>query len=54
MDIAKDARDGDQTTHYGDLDIFLTSDANALLANATIDYSDAQGFMITGTPGSSC
>ncbi len=54
MDIAEDARDGDRTTQFGDLKVFLTSEANAMLMNATIDFSETRGFSITGTPQSSC
>jgi len=54
MDIAKDARDGDQTVPFGDLKVFLTPEANVMLMNSTIDFSETLGFSITGTPKNSC
>ncbi len=54
MDIAKVARDGDKSARYGDLEVFMTPEADTLLMNSTIDFSESHGFSITGTPGSSC
>ena len=54
MDIAKDAEEGDVIIDKAGVKVFLERGADSLLSNATVDYSDMQGFIITGTPQSSC
>ena len=54
MDIANVAEDGDITLENDGLKIFLAKDADIMLSEATIDYSDEQGFAITGMAQSSC
>jgi len=54
MDIAKGPEKGDATIEQGDVKVFLSKEADTLLSNATFDYSDIHGFMITGMPQSSC
>jgi len=54
MDIANDAEDGDITLENDGLKIFLAKDADIMLSEATIDYSDEQGFAISGMAYNSC
>jgi Fe-S cluster assembly iron-binding protein IscA len=48
MDIADDATKGDVTIEKNGLKVFLDGDANRLLSEATIDYADETGFVISG------
>jgi iron-sulfur cluster assembly accessory protein len=54
MDIADKAEGGDETLDNNGLKIFLEKEAVNLLGGATIDFSDNEGFIITGMPRSSC
>jgi Fe-S cluster assembly iron-binding protein IscA len=54
MDIAKGPEQGDATIDKSGVKFFLDKGADALLSNANFDYSDIQGFIITGTSQSSC
>jgi len=54
MDVASEAKDGDATIEINGLKIFVEKEAGDLLAAATIDFSDDQGFTIKGMPRSSC
>lgn len=54
MDIAKTPQNSDSTIDQNGIRVFLDKKADTLLANATLDYSDLQGFMVTGMPQSSC
>ncbi len=54
MDMAEKAESGDETIDVSGLKIFLDIEAGKLLGGATIDYSDQQGFIITGMPRASC
>lgn len=54
MDIANGAEDGDVTLEKDGLKVFLEREANKMLLNATIDFSDEQGFEIDGMDQSSC
>ncbi len=54
MDIADSAKDGDVTIEKGGMKIFLEKDANKMLSEATIDFSDEQGFIISGMQQASC
>jgi Fe-S cluster assembly iron-binding protein IscA len=54
MDIAERAMSGDVTLKKGGLKVFLEKEASKLLVEATIDYSDKRGIIISGMPQSSC
>jgi len=54
MDIAKAAQAGDLTLEKDGLKVFLEERANQMLASTTIDFSDSQGFVLTGMQQSSC
>jgi len=54
MDIAKGPEQGDATIDKAGVKVFLEKKAGALLSNANFDYSDIQGFIITGMSPSSC
>ncbi len=54
MDIAKAAQAGDTTLERNGLKVFLEDRANMMLANTTIDFSEGQGFVLTGMQQSSC
>jgi Fe-S cluster assembly iron-binding protein IscA len=54
MDIAKGPEEGDATIDKAGVKVFLEKGADTLLSHATLDYSDIQGFLITGIPQSSC
>jgi len=54
MDIAKAAVQGDITLEKDGLTLFLEQRANEMLNTTTIDFVEAQGFVLTGMPQSSC
>jgi Fe-S cluster assembly iron-binding protein IscA len=54
MDVAPNPEIGDLTLEKDGLRVFLDKEANNMLLNATIDFSDKQGFAITGMNQSSC
>ncbi len=56
MDIAKAAQAGDTTLEKDGLKLFLEERANYMLTNTTIDFSEGQGFVLSGmqSQGSSC
>lgn len=54
MDIAKAAEKGDTTLEINGLKIYLEPRANGMLTNTTIDFSENQGFVLTGMQQSSC
>jgi len=54
MGVANSPEDGDITLEKDGLKVYLDKEANKMLLNATIDYSDEQGFGITGMAQSSC
>lgn len=54
MEIANDAKSGDVTLEKDNLKVFLNQEANNLLLNATLDFVDEQGFLVTGIPQNSC
>lgn len=54
MGIVKEASAGDSTLEQDGLKMFLERDANNLLDQATIDFTETQGFVVTGMPHSSC
>lgn len=53
MDIAIGAKKDDITLEKEGLKVFIEQEANKLLSNASIDFSDEQGFIVTGMPQSS-
>ncbi len=54
MDIASGPSTGDLTLQKDGLMIFLEKDAGNMLENATINYTDEDGFIITGLQQSGC
>lgn len=54
MDVAEGPEKGDATIKKAGIKVFLEKEADTMLANATLDYSDVQGFVVTGMPQSSC
>lgn len=48
MDIADSAARGDEILEMDGLKVFLEKEANKQLLNATIDYNDTRGFVISG------
>jgi Fe-S cluster assembly iron-binding protein IscA len=57
MDIAKAAVQGDMTLELNGLKVFVEERANSMLANTSIDFSEGQGFVLSGMQsscGSSC
>jgi Fe-S cluster assembly iron-binding protein IscA len=54
MDIADGPRKGDLTIEMDGLTVFLECEANAFLSDATIDFPDERGFVISGMKRSSC
>lgn len=53
MDIADGPKKGDVTLEKGGVKVFLEKKVNKLLSEATIDFSDKQGFIISGMPQTS-
>ncbi len=54
MDIADGAEKGDVTLEKDGVKVFLEKEANRLLSEATIDFSDERGFIISGMQQTSC
>ncbi len=54
MGIATAPEDGDYTLEKDGLRVFLDKEANNMLSDATIDFSEEHGFGITGMNQSSC
>lgn len=54
MDIADGAQKGDISLEKDGLTVFLEKEASRLLAEATIDFSDERGFIVSGMPQNSC
>lgn len=54
MDIADAPKKGDVTLEQGGVKVYLEKEANRLLSEATIDFSDKRGISISGMPRSSC
>ena len=48
MDIAKAAQAGDTTLEQNGLKVFLEERANQMLMSTTIDFSEGQGFVLSG------
>ncbi len=54
MDIAKNAQEGDTTIRKAGIKVFLEKKADTLLSEATMDFSDERGFIISGMQRTSC
>jgi Fe-S cluster assembly iron-binding protein IscA len=54
MDIADGAKKEDVTIEKDGVKVFLEKEANKLLSEATIDFSEKRGIIISGMPRSSC
>jgi len=54
MDIATGPEKGDATIEKSGVKVYLSKEAGSFLSNAKFDYSDIQGFIITGAPQSGC
>jgi Fe-S cluster assembly iron-binding protein IscA len=54
MGVAPNAEDGDETIAIDGLKLFLEKEANKMLANATIGFSEGQGFSLEGVEQSPC
>lgn len=54
MDIAKAAFPGDATLEFKGLKVFLEAKADQMLTNTSIDFHEAQGFVLSGMQPSSC
>lgn len=54
MGVAPHAEDGDEILEKDGLKVFLDREANKMLSDATIDFSDEQGFAIEGMTQSPC
>jgi Fe-S cluster assembly iron-binding protein IscA len=52
MDIAKGPEKNDATIEQEGVKVFLAKEADVFLKNATFDYSEIQGFIISGMPQS--
>jgi Fe-S cluster assembly iron-binding protein IscA len=54
MDLAKGPEKGDATIEQEGVKVFLAKEADVFLSHATFDYSEIQGFIISGMQQSSC
>ena len=54
MDIAEETEKGDVTLEKNGVKVFLEKEANKLLSEATMDFSEKRGIIISGMPRSSC
>jgi Fe-S cluster assembly iron-binding protein IscA len=54
MGVAPNAEDGDETLEKDGLKVFLDREANKMLLDATIDFSNSEGFAISGMNQSEC
>jgi Fe-S cluster assembly iron-binding protein IscA len=54
MGVAPNAEDGDETLEKDGLKVFLDREANKMLLDATIDFSNSEGFAISGMNQSAC
>jgi Fe-S cluster assembly iron-binding protein IscA len=54
MDVAEGPGNGDAIIEKAGIKVFLEKKAAALLAEATIDFCDDRGFIISGTQQTSC
>jgi len=54
MDVAKGPEKGDATIRKAGIKVFLEKEADILLSEATMDFSDDRGFIISGMQQTSC
>lgn len=54
MDVAKCPEKGDATIKQAGINVFLEKEADTLLSEATMDFSDDRGFIISGMQQTSC
>jgi Fe-S cluster assembly iron-binding protein IscA len=54
MGVANAAEDGDEILEKDGLKVYLDREANKMLSEATIDFSEDQGFAIAGMTQSAC
>ena len=54
MGIANAAEAGDETLEQDGLKVYLDREANKMLSEATIDFSNSEGFAISGMNQSAC
>jgi iron-sulfur cluster assembly accessory protein len=54
MDIADGAKKGDLTLEKDGVKVFLEKEANKLLSEATMDFSEKRGIIISGMQQASC
>jgi Fe-S cluster assembly iron-binding protein IscA len=54
MDVAKGPEQGDATIRKAGINVFLEKEADSLLSEATMDFSDDRGFIISGMQHTSC
>lgn len=54
MGIAENAARGDETLEQDGLKVFLDKEAGGWLKDATIDFNDNRGFVISGVADMCC
>lgn len=54
MEIAETADEGDQVMEQGGLKVYLDQESSEWLKNATIAFTEEEGFVVSGVPQSSC
>ena len=54
MDMVQGAEKSDAILKKNGVKVFLEKEANKLLSDATIDFSDERGFIISGMQQASC
>jgi len=54
MDVATGPEKYDATTSESGINVFLEKEADTLLSEATMDFSDDRGFIISGMQHTSC
>lgn len=54
MDIATKPKDGDIVLEKDGVKIFIDDETNKLLINATMDFDDVKGFVLSGMSKTSC
>jgi iron-sulfur cluster assembly accessory protein len=54
LDFVSEAEDGDSSLEIDSLKVYLEKEANQLLASATLDFAEPQGFILSGLAKNSC
>jgi len=54
MDIAENPLEDDTIIPAEGIKVYLAKEADSFLSNATIEFDEFKGFIITGLPQSSC